>query len=253
MDPTLFAQLQTQLDNAKAQAESWKDMEETAKQKHKEMQKLAKQNVDALASKVIFDVGGTLFSTTKETLLRVKDSYFTSMLESGNWKPQKDGSYFIDRDATCFGRMLTFLRYGELDTVGLSVMQTKMLQTDFDYFFPNQQCKTIDFLCSDYMDTLQGWLGVHLDASKLLWRGSRDGFTAEAFHRCCDNQGATLTVIKSTNDWLFGGYNPSNWSSANTYSNCANSFVFTLTNPNGIQPTKYLCTDKSKSWAICNH
>ena len=241
MDPASVEQLQTQLDKNKAHAEPWKDKEETAK-KHEEIHFTSwKQKTEALASKMILDVGGTLFSTTRDTVLRVKHSYFTCMLESGNWKPQKDGTYFLDRDATCFGRILNYMRYGTLDTVGLSVEQTKMLQTDFDYFFPNQQWNGHFSLCSGHMNTLKGWLGDHFDASKLLWRGSRDGFTAETFHKRCDNQGSTLTVIKSANDWIFGGYNPSNWSSGNTHSNCPNAFLFTLTNPNGIPPTQYFC------------
>ena len=38
----------------------------------------------------------------------------------------------------------------------------------------------------------------------LLWRGSRDGFEAKTFHRLCDWQGETLTVIKNTEGFIFG-------------------------------------------------
>jgi hypothetical protein len=34
---------------------------------------------------------------------------------------------------------------------------------------------------------------------KLLMRATEDGYTAEKFHRLCDNMGPTLTVIKSDN------------------------------------------------------
>ena len=33
----------------------------------------------------------------------------------------------------------------------------------------------------------------------LLYRGSRDGFTAKSFHTKCAGRGSTLTVIKSAN------------------------------------------------------
>jgi len=41
---------------------------------------------------------------------------------------------------------------------------------------------------------------------KLLYNAAVDGFGANAFHRLCDNQGPTMTVIKSTGGYLFGGY-----------------------------------------------
>ena len=247
MDPSLLEQLHTQLYQIQEQADMWKAKEETAKQNCEEMARLAKQNADALDSKIIFDVSGTLFSTTKDTLLRVEDSYFTSMLLSGNWKPQKDGTYFIDRSPKCFGLILDYMRYGVLDTDGLMPKLKQMLQIDFDYFFPNSKVdgKTVvdipTNLYSGYLDTLKVWLGNPSFDTKLLWRGSTDGFTANAFHKHCDNQGATLTIIKSSNDCIFGGYNPSSWTSRNSWSICSNSFVFTLTNPNGIPPTQYFC------------
>ena len=40
----------------------------------------------------------------------------------------------------------------------------------------------------------------------LLYRGSRDGFGVDNFHRLCDNKGNTLTVVKSTKDNVFGGF-----------------------------------------------
>ena len=48
---------------------------------------------------------------------------------------------------------------------------------------------------------------------ELLYRGSRDGFEARNFHDKCDNQGPTLTIIKSSDDFIFGGYTEINWDS----------------------------------------
>ena len=243
MDPEVVKLLHTQLDEAKSQADSWKAKEEAAKKKYDEMINLAKQNVEALESEIIFNVGGKLFLTTKDTLMRVKDSYFTSMIESGHWKPRKDGTYFIDRNATCFGRILDYMRYDELDMEGLTPTLKKMLQKDFDYFFPKAKPVKVTpiNLCSNHMDVLQSWLGDHFDSTKLLWRGSTDGFTPKAFHDRCDKKGPTLTVIKSANDWIFGGFNPENWTSKGVYSEGSGAFLFTLTNPHGIPPTQYFC------------
>jgi hypothetical protein len=48
----------------------------------------------------------------------------------------------------------------------------------------------------------------------LLWRGSRDGFRARDFHRCCDAQSHTLTVIRDTQGNIFGGFTPAAWESS---------------------------------------
>ncbi|CAF2140706.1 unnamed protein product [Rotaria magnacalcarata] len=75
----------------------------------------------------------------------------------------------------------------------------------------------------------------------LIYRGSRDGFDPNAFHTRCDNQGSTMTVVRSTNNYLFGGYASVGWTSVyGAYINDPCVFLFTLTNPHNIPPTKYL-------------
>ena len=41
---------------------------------------------------------------------------------------------------------------------------------------------------------------------KLLYRCSRDGWEAKDFHRICDNQGPTLTLVKSSVGKISGGF-----------------------------------------------
>jgi hypothetical protein len=48
---------------------------------------------------------------------------------------------------------------------------------------------------------------------KLLWRGSRDGFGAQAFHDRCDGHANTLAIILDTNGNIFGGFTPVEWES----------------------------------------
>ena len=42
--------------------------------------------------KIKLDVGGKIFATSKETLLRWPNTYFHGLLVSGNWKPDGDGN-----------------------------------------------------------------------------------------------------------------------------------------------------------------
>src|SRR5207244_11285145 len=49
---------------------------------------------------------------------------------------------------------------------------------------------------------------------KLLYRGSRDGFSANIFHSYCDDQGPTIVVVRIEDSReVIGGYNPIGWSS----------------------------------------
>jgi hypothetical protein len=69
---------------------------------------------------------------------------------------------------------------------------------------------------------------------ELLWKGSRDGFKAATFHTKCNNQGPTLTVIKSQHDKVFGGFTSESWGFAGTSSKSqgkqdSTAFIYSLT------------------------
>ena len=71
----------------------------------------------------------------------------------------------------------------------------------------------------------------------LLYRGSRDGFRANIFHSKCDGRLKTLTLVKSTNGNLFGGYTAVAWDKSNSWKNDSNAFLFSLVNKDN-QPIK---------------
>jgi len=69
---------------------------------------------------------------------------------------------------------------------------------------------------------------------KLLWKGSTDGFKAATFHSKCNNQGPTLTIIKSEHDRVFGGFTSVSWGFAGTKKDGENrkdttAFIYSLT------------------------
>lgn len=67
--------------------------------------------------------------------------------------------------------------------------------------------------------------------AKLLYRGSRDGFSAAAFHEKCNGIHDTLTVIKTANGRVFGGYACQPWYSLqDTYHMDQAAFIFSLVN-----------------------
>eukprot|EP01006_Ploeotia_vitrea_P051223 TRINITY_DN67533_c6_g1_i1.p1 TRINITY_DN67533_c6_g1~~TRINITY_DN67533_c6_g1_i1.p1 ORF type:complete len:301 (+),score=48.16 TRINITY_DN67533_c6_g1_i1:63-965(+) len=66
--------------------------------------------------KILLNVGGTVFTTTKETLMAEPDSFFSGMVSSGVWQPDpQTGEFFIDRDPQFFKEILNYLREGKLD------------------------------------------------------------------------------------------------------------------------------------------
>jgi hypothetical protein len=71
-----------------------------------------------------------------------------------------------------------------------------------------------------------------------LYRGSRDGYRATAFHKHCDPHPNTVSFISSTNGCIFGGYTPIAWSSRGTYVSdpSLTSFIFTIKNPRNLHP-----------------
>jgi hypothetical protein len=87
------------------------------------------------------------------------------------------------------------------------------------------------------VDMILGWLGKQTNL-ELLYRASRDGWRATDFHSKCDNKGATVTVIKSTGGYVFGGYADVAWSSCGQWLPSSNAFLFALQYPSGVAPVK---------------
>ena len=63
---------------------------------------------------------------------------------------------------------------------------------------------------------------------KLLYRLTRDGSEPKDFHRLCDNQGPTLTLLLSQNNRKFGGYLSKNWESSGDWKKDNNIFLFSI-------------------------
>ncbi|CDW86247.1 UNKNOWN [Stylonychia lemnae] len=67
--------------------------------------------------------------------------------------------------------------------------------------------------------------------TRLLYKATRDGFTARSFHNLCDNQGATFSFIQSQQGYVFGGQTSLSWTSPDSTQCCTDNdaFVFNLT------------------------
>jgi len=92
-------------------------------------------------------------------------------------------------------------------------------------------------LIINHITQISSWLGQK--QFKLIYKATRDGLNATNFHQKCNNQGETLTVFQSSDGYLFGGYTPISWTSRGSHAFDQRTFIFTLTNPYYIQPTKF--------------
>lgn len=63
---------------------------------------------------------------------------------------------------------------------------------------------------------------------QLLYRSSRDGNSARAFHRVCDGRGPTLTLVKGVDRSVCGGYASVSWSCEGLVAD-PHAFVFNVT------------------------
>jgi hypothetical protein len=86
---------------------------------------------------------------------------------------------------------------------------------------------------------------------ELLYRASRDGWQGQDFHSRCDSKGATVTVIKCTGGFVFGGYADVSWHSGNSHSQSAQAFLFSLHSPSGVGPVKLPLVQNHQNAMYC--
>ena len=68
------------------------------------------------------------------------------------------------------------------------------------------------------------------DQWKLLYRATQHGFKSKDFHSKCDGSSKTLTIVRTTNGYVFGGYTEAQWDSSGSYKYDAKAFIFSLVN-----------------------
>ena len=64
-------------------------------------------------------------------------------------------------------------------------------------------------------NTLTKWIKEKINKpsfqSELIFKMSENGTKSNDFHKYCDNKGPTLILIKTKNNYIFGGFTPLNW------------------------------------------
>jgi hypothetical protein len=153
------------------------------------------------------NVGGTKFSTSRQTLTCVQDSFFTSLL-SGRIPTCRDetGALFIDRDPKLFSIILNFLRTKELDVNGVDISVLRH-EAEFYGVLPLAQrlslCEDLDrSLCGDVLFT--GFISTptNLPQSSSSSSSSSNGTNSysTSTNQVNNNQSTINKIIKTNNE-----------------------------------------------------
>jgi len=119
---------------------------------------------------------------------------------------------------------------------------------------PNLDSVIVSGYQRDLLSTLWG-LGPNAAPDlTLLYRASHDGWNSSDFHAKCDNKGETLTLVKCTDGYVFGGYASVSWKSGSGSSQSApGSFLFSLHGPSREGPVKLHLKDPNDGCAMRCH
>lgn len=98
----------------------------------------------------------------------------------------------------------------DLNTIFCNNNEVRLKLSKYYLKNPSTYLAETTLVNAKYDDTLKRWLGKYREW-KLIYRASECGYSAEAFHSYCDDQGPTVIVIKSTDGWIFGGYTTQSW------------------------------------------
>lgn len=196
---------------------------------------------------VKLNVGGTIYRTTRSTLLKDPNSVLSAMF-SGRHELEKDedGAYSIDRDGELFRYVLNYLRNDELFCPDDKFFRKELLAEARFYALQGMidclnrlSLESVILKRSDeHLSAVTSWLPPHSSFS-LLFRASTDGKSSESFHSYCDNKGPTLVVAKSET-CIMGGFTSQSWTSPETeqFKADGEAFLFTLVDLDGNGPQK---------------
>jgi hypothetical protein len=242
------------------------------KREFEAMRSKLREGCPPLPSRIKLNVGGKLFVTSLDTLRTREPGSFLAAMVSGEWKDDLDdqGAFFIDRytsfDISCallpllttqarrdgkhFRVLLNYLRTGEF-VLPQDKSARRELQLELEFYqFENVVAVVMEpfegsvlQLTDDHRKMLLQWFRQSCEPAattvdcQLLYRMSRDGPNAETFYASCGGRSQTFLIARSTSGYLFGGYTSGPWTRQVVMD--PKSFIFTLTNPYAIAPTKF--------------
>ena len=214
------SQNKIELEQLKANTSNWKNELRSPNINEKRLKKL----IDEMST--ILDENQNKVSDYEKILLRGKECHFAP--KNLDFSPDLFGEFIITSKITLCESLSS---------------PTGRLDLSDSYILVNEQDKLLRSLCQ-FDENIK---------FKLIYKASRDGFSAENFHSKCDGFQNTLTIIKvkdSSN--IFGGYTTAAWDSSNTNKKDEHAFIFSLVNKEN-KPVKINIDQTKVKYAIeCN-
>lgn len=88
-----------------------------------------------------------------------------------------------------------------------------------------------EIMNTEFFNQLNKWINPDKSLKfELIFKASENGDNYEIFHKICDGKGLTVTVVKSKNGYIFGGYLTVPFSSDRKAHTDDKAFLFSLTN-----------------------
>ncbi len=227
------------------------------KKKHEKLLEMMKTFSVSDSEIVTFNVGGQTFATYYSTLGKrirnfsndPKDPYERNLLQGlasslVQTTRDKNDAIFLDRDPKYFQAILNFLRTigSPLEKFDLPENKHELegllkeasyfkIQSLVDLVWQTFSFDTSIVTSKKHVGELMGLCNLRLSSElRLVYRGSRDGFSASHFHSKCDNIPKTLTIVKSANGNIFGGYVGQAWDETELGYKDPTAFLFSLVN-----------------------
>lgn len=193
---------------------------------------------------ITLNVGGELVTTTLSTL---KTPFFDILHCNPQGVPRDEkGNIYIDRSPALFKLFLDCLRAGEISPDLHKELTPRMhdaLFAEASYFGAYSLVE--GFRGISVPMGLSPSASVELckkckcDVFQLVYKASRDGFSAKNFHDKCNGLFPSLVIVHSTNGSIFGCYFEVPWESpaeSGYVKGTGNEFMFTLVNQKCDEP-----------------
>ncbi|KAJ5080467.1 hypothetical protein M0811_14062 [Anaeramoeba ignava] len=119
--------------------------------------------------------------------------------------------------------------------------ESKQNQKNFPQFSDSEIIKDIE-----YVKKLQEWINDNDFFSKMKkgFSAKKDGFDSQNWHKAVDDKGKTLVIIKTKDNFIFGGFTQVGFNGDKGYIKDSNAFIFSLRNDKGDRiPAKFTCKE----------
>ena len=222
-------------------------------------------------------LSGERISVKHSTLCLDENSLFAKQFNNEEWinthkskEKDSDGVIITEQSGYFFKKMINRLRLRAILDPGYKLSRISVKNVDekehfhkfLSNWFPGNECfiigdepifDSIILKTSEESNTILSWLPpVHkTPIPKLLYRATRDGWDASIYHSKCDNNGSSITVIKTDKGYVFGGYLDKDWNRNGHHIASTEAFIFSLKCHANLPPTKMI--NKNSTYAALGH